>query len=220
MSDAMVLREVGPDFDRAWLPTWAKGMPILKIGDKNPPYTYADWLEWPIVETGTMELMDGLIVALAAPGAFHNGIDAEMARRIGNYLQGKQGRVYSNKLAVRLFPNSRKKEDNFTVEPDVCVILDTSKINKEGCQGAPDFITEILSPSNSKTDTLVKFNNYQKAGVREYWIVNPKDRTIQVNLLENGRYVVSMYGEEKVPVTTLPGLEIDFAEVFDYAWVE
>jgi Uma2 family endonuclease len=214
--DGMEVCEVAPEYNRDWVPQWAKDLPILKIGDKDPPYTYADWLEWPILEE-KVELLNGLLVMMASPTPFHAGIEGEIHTAIRNFLRGKQGRVFSSHFAVRLFPDSKDKKDNFTVEPDITVVLDTSKINKEGYQGAPDFIVEILSPSNAKQDLIVKFDNYRRAGVREYWIVNPDLRTIQVNLLKDGEYVTRMYGEVKVPVATLPGLEIDFAEVFAYA---
>jgi Uma2 family endonuclease len=185
-------------------------MPILKIGDKDPPYTYTDWLEWPLMEEGKMELIDGLMVTMATPTVFHAGIESELLGLIWTYLRGKSGKVFSSELGVHL-------EGNITVEPDLSVVLDTSKLTMSGYQGAPDFVVEILSPSNRKQDKIAKFNSYQKAGVKEYWIIDPDDRTIQANRLENGRYVTAMYGEEKVPVATLPGLEIDFAEVFAYA---
>ncbi|MDR0910298.1 MAG: Uma2 family endonuclease [Spirochaetaceae bacterium] len=209
-----LIREVDPGYNRDWVPAWAKDMPILKIGDKDPPYTYSDWLEWPLVE-GKMEILDGLLVTLAAPTPVHAGIEGNIYGLIWTYLRGKTDKVYSAPCAVRLFPNSDKIEDDMTVQPDIFVVHDITKFNNEGYQGAPDFIIEILSPSNRKQDVLVKFNTYQRAGVGEYWIVDPEAQTIQVNILEKGKYVVSMYGEDaKVPVASLPGLEIDFAEVF------
>jgi Uma2 family endonuclease len=211
------VHEVAADYDRSWVPAWAKDKPILKIGEKDPPYTYADWLEWPETEA-PMELIDGLLVtAMAFPTSFHEGIDSDICYRIRNYLKGKKGRVYNSNFAVRLFPDSEKKEDDFIVAPDVVVVLDTSKITMEGCQGAPDFIVEILSPSTSEQDKTTKFSNYLRAGVNEYWIVDPSDRTIQTYLYKNGDYVGKNYAAGPVPVATLPGLVIDFAEVFAYA---
>jgi Uma2 family endonuclease len=216
----MLVREVAPDYNRDWVPAWAKGMPILKIGDKDPPYTYADWLEWPETER-PMELLDGLLVtAMSFPTSFHAGIEGTLYADIRNYLKRKKGRVFSSNFAVRLFPDSEKEEDRVTISPDITVVLDPSKINREGCQGAPDFVVEVLSPSSAKNDLVAKFNDYQRAGVGEYWIVNPDTRTVQVNILRDGEYIVRMYGEEKVPSATLPGLEIDFTEAFSYVECE
>jgi Uma2 family endonuclease len=101
------------------------------------------------------------------------------------------------------------------VEPDISVICDPSKLDEKGCKGAPDFIIEILSPSSARNDLVLKFNLYLKAGVREYWIVDPDANSVQVFILENGRYISASYGDtEKVPVSVLPGLEISLGDVF------
>jgi Uma2 family endonuclease len=76
-------------------------------------------------------------------------------------------------------------------------------------------VVEVVSPSSAKYDRVLKFRKYQKAGVREYWIVDPEIKTVQVNILENGRYVTSVYDEtDKAPVAVLEGCEIDLAGVF------
>jgi Uma2 family endonuclease len=214
----MPLQEVAPDYDRSWVPAWAKGLPIYKIGSKGPPYTYADWLSWPILED-KMELLDGLLVAMAFPTAGHAGIETRLAYLIGQYLEDKPGAVFTSNFGVRLFPDSGKEEDKTVISPDITVVLDTSRINDEGLQGAPDFLVEILSPSNKKQDLIVKLAKYKEAGVGEYWIVDPDLHSIQVNLLKDGEYVIKMYDADKdgkVPVKTLPGLVIDFAAVFKY----
>jgi Uma2 family endonuclease len=211
------ITQVAPDYDRSWVPEWARDKPILKIGDKDPPYTYADWLEWPLPEEGTMELISGLLVSMAMPTSVHGGIEGDIYGQIWSYLRGKKGRVFSSGFAVRLFPDGEKHKDRFTVAPDIVVVLDTTKITLEGCQGAPDFIVEILSPSNKKDDLITKLDLYREAGVREYWIVDPDLHTIQVNLLKDGEYVLKMYAGGTVPVTILPGLEVDFGAVFAYA---
>ncbi|WP_042346219.1 Uma2 family endonuclease, partial [Capnocytophaga canis] len=69
---------------------------------------------------------------------------------------------------------------------DLCVICDESKLDERGCIGAPDLIIEILSPGNSKKEMKNKFELYQESGVEEYWIVNPTDENILVNVLEDG----------------------------------
>ncbi|WP_042006912.1 Uma2 family endonuclease, partial [Capnocytophaga canis] len=90
---------------------------------------------------------------------------------------------------VRL-PKKEEKGDNIhtVVQPDLCVICDESKLDERGCIGAPDLIIEILSPGNSKKEMKNKFELYQESGVEEYWIVNPTDENILVNVLEDGKY--------------------------------
>jgi Uma2 family endonuclease len=89
-------------------------------------------------------------------------------------------------------------------------------MDKRGCNGAPDLIVEILSPSTAQNDKLRKFNAYLKMGVREYWIVDPDTKTLNVNLLDQDRYISSMYGlSDMAPVSVLPGLTIDLKQVFE-----
>jgi Uma2 family endonuclease len=91
-----------------------------------------------------------------------------------------------------------------------------SKLDGKRCNGPPDMIIEILSPSNSSYDKLVKFNAYLQAGVREYWIVDPVDRIVSVHLLRNNSYATSVYGEnDTVPVDVLDGCVISLAEMFE-----
>ena len=73
------------------------------------------------------------------------------------------------------------------VEPDISVVCDHDKLDRHGCKGAPDLVVEVLSPSTQRHDRLVKLDLYQRAGVREYWILSPEERTAQVFLLQNGQ---------------------------------
>ncbi|MDR0310408.1 MAG: Uma2 family endonuclease, partial [Acidobacteriota bacterium] len=108
--------------------------------------------------------------------------------------------------------------DDTVVQPDLLVVCDRSKPDGKCCVGVPDMIIEILSPSSGRHDKLVKFHLYQKAGVREYWIVDPETKTVQVCILENGKYVTTMYGDtdtDTVPVHVLDGCVIGLKDVFE-----
>ena len=102
------------------------------------------------------------------------------------------------------------------VEPDITVVCDPAKLDDIGCRGAPDLVMEILSPSTQRHDRLTKFNLYQQAGVREYWIVDPVSRSVQVFLLEDGRYSAKDFGTagETVRVNVLEDCVIDLTQVF------
>ena len=102
------------------------------------------------------------------------------------------------------------------VEPDISVVCDSDKLDKIGCKGAPDFIVEILSPSSLRHDRVTKFNLYQEAGVREYWIVDPESQTVQVFLLKDGHFrAVELYNADAVAeVIVLPGCRISLSDVF------
>lgn len=102
------------------------------------------------------------------------------------------------------------------VAPDITVVCDPDKLDKHGCKGAPDMVMEILSPSTQRHDRLTKFNLYQRAGVREYWIVDPANRAVQSFVLEDGRYSVKEFGTvgDKMRVNVLEDCVIDLSEVF------
>ncbi|MDR3115760.1 MAG: Uma2 family endonuclease [Treponema sp.] len=179
---------------------------------EKPYYTYADFLEW---DEGThAEIIDGELYMMAPPSTFHQFMRMELAAQLHAFLKGKPCGVYAAPFGVRLFPRP-DRQDATVVEPDIVVVCDRSKLDERGCNGAPDMVIEILSPSTARTDKVVKFHTYLAAGVKEYWIVNPDEKIIQVHILENGHYTVDMYDETgKVPVMVLPGCIIDVSVIF------
>jgi len=183
--------------------------PLLK---QEEYYTYADLLQWD--EDFRAELHDGEVVMMPPPLTVHQGILTELVVQIGNYLKGKKGRMFAAPFGVRLFPQ-KDRSDNTVFEPDIVVICDQEKLDKHGCNGPPDFVIEIISPSTAKYDRVYKLRKYEKAGVREYWIVDPETKSVQVFTLENGRFLASGYDEtEKAPVSVFEGCEIDLQAVF------
>ena len=136
-------------------------------------YTFADVLTWD--ENERAEIIDGEVFMMAPPPSrVHQEISFEICRQLGNYLEGKRCKAYPAPFAVRLFEkDGDNPEDVDTmVEPDISIVCDRNKLDKHGCKGAPDMVVEILSPSTQRHDRLVKLGLYQRAGVREYWIVN------------------------------------------------
>jgi len=107
------------------------------------------------------------------------------------------------------------------VQPDICVICDPSKLDDKGCIGAPDLIVEVISQSTIKRDLNEKFNLYEAAGVREYWVVYPEEKGVTVFLLQkDGKFDAGttyqiIYGKTRVPVHTLKGLIINLEELFE-----
>jgi Uma2 family endonuclease len=170
-------------------------------------YTYADYLEWD--DGKRYELIDGIAYMMAAPSPDHQSISLKLSRLFGDFLDGKPCRVFAAPLDVRLFPQ-KNLGDKTVVQPDLLVICDKTKLDKRGCNGPPDLVIEILSPSNDAEEMLRKFQKYLQAGVREYWIVDLDNHLIQVHILVKGRYISSVYhGDAVVPVLVLPGLSID-----------
>lgn len=179
-------------------------------------YTFADYLTWD--EYPRYELIDGEAIMLASPATIHQLISAELMRQLGNYLEGKKCRVLSAPFDVRLFEKEGDRFDNIqtVVQPDISIICDQNKLDEHGCKGAPDMTLEILSPSNARHDLLVKLNLYQRAGVREYWVVSPEQKTVQVFLLDGGSLkLFEVYGPSNVAkVNVLDGCFIELSKVF------
>lgn len=179
-------------------------------------YTMADLLADP--EEQRIELINGYPTMLASPSRTYQDVVMELSYQLRGYLQGKQCKVYTAPFAVRLFErNGDDPEDVDTlVEPDICVVCDLSKLDKIGCKGAPDLIMEVLSPSTARNDRLIKYNLYRQAGVRQFWIVDPLEKTAEVFLLEDEHYVPVDFGEsgDRLRVHIFQDCTIDLAQVF------
>ena len=171
-------------------------------------YTIEDIYNLP--EGTRAELIDGQIYYMAPPSRTHQRIVSKLNQVISNYIDQKKGlcEVYPAPFAVFL-----NKDDINYVEPDISVICDPSKLDDKDCRGAPDWIIEIVSPSSQHMDYLTKLLKYKIAGVREYWIVNPVTRT--VNVLDfHSEEQTGMYSfDEEIPVTIYPGFTIKLADV-------
>jgi len=176
-------------------------------------YTYADYAQW---NNGKRyELIDGTVFMMSpSPSPTHQEISGELFFQLRGFLEGKPCKVYSSPFDVRL--NAAKKDDT-VVQPDILVVCDKTKIDDKGCNGAPDMIIEILSPSTASNDRVKKFNSYAAAGVREYWIVDPDEKSLHVCILENNKYTVTAYDHdeiEMVSVQVLEGCQINMKNIF------
>ena len=177
--------------------------------------TLADVLTWD--ERERIELIDGAPVMMAPPSRLHQEIITALLAQLYNYLEEKKCKVYPAPFAVRLFERAddRPEDVDTMVDPDLSVVCDPGKLDDIGCKGAPDLIIEVLSPSTQRHDRLTKYNLYERAGVLEYWIVSPEERTVQVSTLVDGRYrVQELYTAEAVAkVNTLSGCFIELSKV-------
>jgi Uma2 family endonuclease len=179
-------------------------------------YNYADYLQWTF--DGMVELINGKIFKMApAPSSWHQIISLNIALEIGNFLKNKPCKLFIASFDVML---SKYKEDKLidsVVQPDLCIICDPTKIDEKGCNGAPDMIAEILSPSTALRDLDLKFKLYEENGVKEYWIVQPNDQTVSVfDLVESKFTLRGIYHRAKVVEVKTIGLEIDLNEVFSF----
>jgi len=188
--------------------------------DESKRYTYADYLTW--LDDKRRELINGFIHLMSAPNVIHARITHLMNWVMESLVRKRKGKchIYHAPFDVRLPVNGEIDDDKIydVVQPDICVICDLSKLDVRGCIGAPDLIVEVLSPSTLKYDWNYKFNLYERAGVREYWIVDPKSKTVNVFLLQpDGKYDYGTVYEcnQKAPVHIFEGLEIDLNELFE-----
>lgn len=179
-------------------------------------YTFTDVLTWE--ENDRIEIINGEAVMMAPPSRVHQKISGEIFRQIANYLEGKTCEVYPAPFGVRLFEKDGDTPDDVDtlVEPDISVVCDKNKLDKNGCKGAPDMVVEILSPSTLRHDHFVKLGLYQRAGVQEYWIVSPENKTVQVYTLNNGTLTPrEFYGAGDVAkVNVLEGCFVELRKVF------
>lgn len=190
---------------------------VLADLDLNKTYTYADYFKWKFEER--VELIRGRIFKMSpAPSRRHQRITGDMFSLMNGFLKGKRCEVYIAPFDVRLPRRSKDDKDIITVvQPDICVVCDPAKLDDRGCLGAPDIVVEILSPGNNTKELKYKYDIYEEAGVKEYWIVSPQDETFLKYVLEDGRYTPSrvMVTGDLVTSSLLPGFELDLAKIFE-----
>ena len=182
--------------------------------DLSKSYTYADYLKWTFEER--VELIKGIIKKMSpAPSRMHQTVSVEILGIFREFFKNQSCNLYHAPFDVRL-PVPSKKKDTTVVQPDICVVCDESKLDELGCNGSPDLIVEIISPNNSKHDTVTKYNLYEEAGVLEYWIVDPINRMILVYILENGKYRgLNPFAENMIIESyAIKGLKVAVDDVF------
>ncbi len=196
---------------------------LTKFSQLNPnaTYSYADYLTWRFEEA--VELIKGKIQLMCpAPTVKHQQLSRELLLKIGNYLHKQSCQIFHAPFDVKLYNiNESTLADNevyTVVQPDLCVICDPAKITERGCDGAPDWIIEILSPSTAKKDLSLKFELYAETGVKEYWLVYPYEQSISQFFLDEqtAKYqLVALYAADDIATPVLfPELNIALAEIF------
>ena len=190
---------------------------MVEEPDPSTIYTYADYLKWNFEER--LELFRGRIFRLAAPNMNHQRIAKKLLFIGESFLKGKKCEVFIAPVDVRLPVKNRKKDNEVTtvVQPDICIVCDETKIEPRGICGAPDLVIEILSPGNSNKEVRIKFELYEEAGVKEYWIVYPEEESVAVFLLnEKGKFDgAKLYASrDSIQSKTIPGFTVNLFEIF------
>lgn len=188
--------------------------------DLNGTYTYADYLTWRFEER--VELIWGKVFRLfPAPSVKHQKVSTALLRGLLAHFEKHTCNVFHAPFDVRLLDQKksvRANKDIFTVvQPDLCVICDDTKLDDQGCLGAPDWIIEILSPRTAKKDLQIKYDLYEQNAVPEYWIVHPNEQYIQAYSLENSKYgEMRLYTEEDHAMPHLfPNLQLPLPDIFE-----
>ena len=182
--------------------------------EKEPDFSVEDYYETP--EGYPLELINGRFYVMESPGSKHQSIVYELGFVIGGYIKKNKGkcRVYPGPFDVEL-----PTEKGTVVVPDITVVCDTSKVDKKGLKGVPDWVIEVLSASTQNKDKKEKLAVYEAVGVREYWIVDPFENKVcvyrQKNIAgQNGYSLPDTYTfEEEIPSGIMKGLRIRMSEL-------
>ena len=183
--------------------------------DLSQSYTYADYLLWTVAER--FELIKGKVFKMSpAPNTAHQRIVGALYFQLAQYVKGKSCEVFVAPFDVRLSPRKKDTEITTVVQPDICVVCDSDKIDEKGCLGAPDLIVEILSPGNNKKELKHKYEVYEESGVKEYWIIHPQEQTLMVYTLVADQYQPGklLTNGDQVNSPLFPGFTLDLNEIF------
>ena len=178
-------------------------------------FTADDYFNWPTDQR--IEIIDGVVYNMATPSIPHQLIATQLLNVLYNYIKSKNGKCIpaTSPITVQL-----DKDPKTMLQPDVIIVCDRDKFQEKQVYGAPDFVVEILSPSTRRKDMTIKLGKYMNAGVREYWMVDPKKKSVVVYLLneEDKDYDISLYTfEHEVPVGIYGGeCKVNFKEIYEY----
>ena len=180
-------------------------MPLMKNNNFTSKYY------WRLPDGKRAELINGILYDIAPPSFQHQKLVSEVTQLLGTYVKvhGGSCEVIPAPFAVNL-----QADDKDWVEPDVSVICDHSKLTSKGCEGAPDLIVEIVSPSSRKMDYIIKNGKYAEAGVREYWIIDPEKERITIYNYEKDAAPVIYPFAAPFESAVFPGLQVTIASFY------
>ena len=188
----------------------------MQTPDRYRLWTYADYCTWP--EDERWELIDGVPYAMVpAPSRQHQEIVSDLHFLMRRFLDGRTCHVYPAPFDIR-FPDGAESDDqtHTVVQPDISVFCSEERLDDKGARGAPDLVVEILSPSTSCKDSIIKRALYERHGVPEYWIVDPETQTLYQFTLESGRYTEPkvLTIDSRLESTVLSDVAFDLTDLF------
>jgi len=180
--------------------------------DLSRRYTYADYLSWKFQER--VELFRGWVMKMAGPNVYHQRVSGDLYFNLRK-LSPDGCQVFAAPTDVLL---KLSEEGDTVVQPDLLIVCDAAKLKKQHIEGAPDFIVEIVSPGNAIKELDKKYRYYEEAGVREYWVIQPEDKTLlRFVLNDEGRFVglaPHTVNSKEIACSIFPGVVLKGEEVF------
>ena len=186
---------------------------INQLDPINGLYTYAEYLLWKFEER--VELLKRKVFRKLAPSINHQRVSRKLSTKIDNYLEGKRCEVFAAPFDVVL--KNPEGEDNTVLQPDLCVVCDPEKLaDGKRCYGAPDWVLEIVSPSNVEKELSKKMHLYEEARVPEYWVLRPEEKELDIFVLQDNVYIglKPRFAGEVVSPLKFPDLQINLSEIF------
>jgi Uma2 family endonuclease len=188
---------------------------LSQVMESTVEYTYDDYYDWLFPER--VELIFGKVLPMAAPNRLHQTIIRSLNTIFDIFFRGKSCEFYPAPFDVRLPVGLKKGKYTTVVQPDLSVFCDPEKLDQRGAKGSPDLVVEILSPGNSRRDMKDKFEVYEMAGVREYWIFHPIDSFVLPFLLhEEGKFIglPAVHSPDLMRSQIFPELSFSLADIF------
>ena len=188
---------------------------LSQVSDSTVEYTYDDYYDWLFTER--VELIFGKVLPMAVPNRLHQTVIRNLIAVFHPFFKGKSCEFYPAPFDVRLPVGIKKGKYTTVVQPDLSVFCNQEKLDQKGAKGAPDLVVEILSPGNSRRDMKDKFEVYELAGVREYWIFHPIDSFVLPYLLnEEGKFIglPSVHPPDILYSRIFPDLSFSLEEIF------
>ena len=184
----------------------------FELEDKE--YTYDDLLK--IEDENRYEIIDGVLYQMYSPRTIHQVILTELITQLKYFFQNKKCTPFIAPLDVRISGERDNKKVKDVVQPDLMVVCDKNKIDEKGICGAPDFIIEVMSPSNPAYDSIKKLNLYLKYKVKEYWLISPMDKKIYTYYLNGKKYDIEEYEiYEEVESHIFKDLKLNLKEIYE-----
>lgn len=181
---------------------------------KEKDFSYDEFLALDKENNDNLEFIDGKIYLLSAPSVAHQIVVTNLSTEFGNYFKGKECRHFVAPFDVVL----KDKERTNRVQPDLTVICDKEGLGEQNYEGVPMLVVEVLSPSTASNDYIKKMGLYMKVGVKEYWIISPQNKTVQIFTLnmENQYSEPLIYSkDDAVKSNIFEDLEIKLSDIFE-----